>query len=439
MVNRKLVAFGLAALMGALAVSAGPVLPARGIAHAATLERIQGELGPLLGHGALPILPPLGSVASSSLDEDALSDVEADRAEILAWIDQLLQLQPHLEDFAEPGASQRLRVLRQDVETMTPERLALTKAQLGDHPGLWQLPAMLLSLFEPDQPMPPFYAEQARAWASMRGVEAQYGLQPLALDVVATPDPTAAPYPTMDPFPPRDPAPERPADRPGCPGVFNEGTCDECGPQIPLEAVFAAKVAALVVNGVKDTIGTAAQDTCAPPGVGFTVPDVAYYVVVGLSAAAEAALASLEFINDLNEDCEHGYHKAITDLYLDETVSSRVSQASYDEHALLQMRLKIERNLLRQADDRISLFQLPQAQCGSEFDGYRFCGKLETVREIVADTIQDNQNAMSVTDLNNATAELEAGDMHYMSSQWKAAYERYSTAYRFAVKQRSVR
>ncbi len=374
-----------------------------------------------------------------------LQDAEADRAEILAWIDEMQAVMPHLEEYAEPGVGAGLEVTRARIEQMDAANVAITKAYLGSHPGFWQLPALLESLFDADQPMPPFFAAQARDWPSMRGIAEGSGLPviempllPAAPDAVGTPNPTAAPYPTMDPFPPRDPAPERPADRPGCPGVFNEGTCDECGPQIPLEAVFAAKVALLIASGVNDTFSDSKLDTCLPPGIGFTVPDPVKAVTAGIAAALEGVYNSLEFVNDLNEDCEHGYHKAITDLYLDETVSSRVSQASYDAHAMLEMRIEIEDVLLNQADERISLFQLPQAQCGAEFDGYRFCGKLETAREIVADTIQDNQSALSVTELNNATAELEAGDMHYMSSQWKAAFERYSKAYRFAVKQRQI-
>ncbi len=55
------------------------------------------------------------------------------------------------------------------------------------------------------------------------------------------------------------------------------------------------------------------------------------------------------------------------------------------------------------------------------------------------ETIAKNLSASSEIDINNALAELDAGDMHYMSSQWKAAFERYSRAYRFVVKQESVR
>ena len=72
-------------------------------------------------------------------------------------------------------------------------------------------------------------------------------------------------------------------------------------------------------------------------------------------------------------------------------------------------------------------------------EGFRFCGHLELVREIVNETIDRNTAAGVLTDFQAAKDELDAGDMHYMNSQWKSAYERYSNAYRLAVRQAAER
>ena len=60
---------------------------------------------------------------------------------------------------------------------------------------------------------------------------------------------------------------------------------------------------------------------------------------------------------------------------------------------------------------------------------------LELVREIVDETIQQNAAAGMIPEIIHAQDELAAGDVHYGLRQWKSAYERYSAAYRYAVKQ----
>lgn len=372
------------------------------------------------------------------------------RQELADWVDTMLDVYPYVAAYGPNGMQETLERLSGEIPTMTDEEIAAIKTDLGSHPGFWEFPQFVLSLFDSGEAMPLFYRTQFQAWR--RAEEARIAARSLVADLpaegllaVPTAQPTPSPYPTSDPFPPRT-LPDQPPNRDVCPGVFSGDTCDECPNAVPLEVVFAAKIVAIVANAVNDSAGTSDQDICVPPGVGFTVPDVIKYIFIGIKAAAEAIVDSLQFANDLNADCEDGFRAALIDLYLDETVSSRVSQASLDAHADLMLRLEIESNLLALADDRVSLFQLPESVCGERVpddvpaevtgqEGYLFCGKLELVREIVDDTIARNAAAGMTPELVQAQGELAAGDEHYEDQEYKSAYERYSAAYRYAVMQ----
>ena len=179
-------------------------------------------------------------------------------------------------------------------------------------------------------------------------------------------------------------------------------------------------------------------------------PNPAYYIANSIRAALEATERGLVFANRLVKECEDGFHLNLTNLYLDETISSRVKQTSLDDHARLQMQIEIERNLLRPSDERIAMFQLPQRYCSATpvpddtttmtgFEGFRFCGQLELVRKIVEDTINRNAAAGMLIDIAGARAKLADGDMQYMAQHWKSAYERYSAAYQAAVQEESRR
>jgi hypothetical protein len=86
------------------------------------------------------------------------------------------------------------------------------------------------------------------------------------------------------------------------------------------------------------------------------------------------------------------------------------------------VRSRIEANLVRTGDDRISTFQLPDA----------FGGLLEIVRQIVLDTIQDALDAGF--DVTEAQAEFDRADAAVSTSDYKTAYERFRTAYRRATR-----
>lgn len=90
----------------------------------------------------------------------------------------------------------------------------------------------------------------------------------------------------------------------------------------------------------------------------------------------------------------------------------------------LDVRLQIEGNLLADGKKYISMFQLPMA----------FGGMLEVVRDVVELTIQANQVAGQRVD--KAQKEWEKGNDEFSEGKFKRAYDRYSKAYKEAVKDR---
>lgn len=407
--------------------------------------------------------------ATDKLSAQALAGIEQERAEVLAWIDGLIDVQDIVGSSPDAGGGDRMRELRARVVDMAPQDLHVLRAGMGNDPAFWQVPDLILSVLTPGSvPVPPFFVDQVASWHDVpEGViysrrPNQYripaglvggpqlpslpgGPGAMAPDAVSTPNATqAVPFPDRTPFPTRE-AIEKTPDRGGCVGAFGpDDICADCPDSVPLGVVFAAKVAAIVAGGLNDASGTSKMDICAPPGVGFTVPKVWKYAFIGINWATEQLVLALEAANKVAEDCREGFIQGVVDEFVDETVSSRVSQASFDEHADTEMRLAIERNLLRGADENISLFQLPASRCGGTMpqadveQRFRFCGKLELVREVVADAIDRNNSVAGTVDMNNARLELAAGDMHYMNSQWKSAYARYRNAYIRIVQQSST-
>jgi len=404
--------------------------------------------------------------ADGTLTAEALAQVDAERAEILEWMDDFIEAQALVAPQPDTGSVERLRDLRARIAALPDEHLHRLRIGMGDDPGFWQLFDMLKSILLPgSQPVPPHYVDViAAAYDVPKGVT--YSRRPqryvigtgliggpelpglpggLLPDAVVTPDATqTVPYPLRTPFPTREALPPA-VSRPGCIGAFTDNNvCEGCPDSVPLGAVFAAQLAAIIAGGLNDASGTSSQDVCAPPGVGFTVPNFVKYIFIGIAAAAEETVNALDAANKVAEDCREAYAQSVANTQLDETISSRVSQASFDLHADTEMRLTIERNLLRGADENIGLFILPFHRCGSLMpqsdveQRFRFCGKLELVRDVVAEAIDRNNAAGGTVDVNNARLELAAGDMHYMNSQWRSAYARYRAAYIRVVQQSST-
>ncbi len=121
----------------------------------------------------------------------------------------------------------------------------------------------------------------------------------------------------------------------------------------------------------------------------------------------------------------------ITDLK--RTIANRADRMDVFavEFRRLTLRLDIEKDLLRMGDPRISLFQIPQSVCITVGE-HQSCGQLETVRDIVADTILDNRSLGFDTTL--ASVALADGDSQRALGLYKAAYTRYRYAYQLAVR-----
>ena len=100
---------------------------------------------------------------------------------------------------------------------------------------------------------------------------------------------------------------------------------------------------------------------------------------------------------------------------LDEQRSDR------QEFQSLNVRISIEQQLGSSQNDRISLFQLPEA----------FGGKLEEVREVVAEAILMNDDAGQ--DIGQALTFFAQGDTHFNNQQYSDAFVSYREAYRAAA------
>ncbi|MEO8083524.1 MAG: hypothetical protein ABI780_06865 [Ardenticatenales bacterium] len=406
---------------------------------------------------------------NGKLTPAALALVDQERADVLRWMDEFIAAHDLVATSPDVGGRDRIRGVRDGIAAMPPEQLHMLRLGMGDDPGFWQMPALVQSIVAPGSvPVPPFYVDEVASWrevpegvtyssrpsqyriaAGMIGGPSQPSLPGdpggMMPDVVRTPNATqSVPYPDRTPFPTREAITKTP-DRGGCAGAFKlDNVCEGCPDSVPLGVVFAAKVAAIIARGLNDASGTSEQNVCAPPGVGFTVPKFYKYIFIGIAWGADQLVLALESANKVAASCRDGFVQGLTDEYLDETISSRVSQASFDAHANLEMQLAIERNLLRGADENIALFQLPAHLCGGLMpqadveQHFRFCGKLELVRQVVLDAINANNSAGGTVDVNNARLELTAGDMHYMNSQWKSAYARYRNAYIRVVQQSST-
>jgi len=103
-------------------------------------------------------------------------------------------------------------------------------------------------------------------------------------------------------------------------------------------------------------------------------------------------------------------------------VSQNGNSDALDLFRELVVRLNIEEHLLEHPDDVILLFQRPAAM-----GGY-----LETVRDIVAETIQ--MNTAAGQRVYGALAELNDGDIRFADGDWAGAFDSYRRAYEQAVK-----
>jgi hypothetical protein len=126
----------------------------------------------------------------------------------------------------------------------------------------------------------------------------------------------------------------------------------------------------------------------------------------------------IETVVDRTEATSDRMHTKVDAL----TAGNSGQQEWLGDFRTMMTRLNIERNLLQQKPNAISLFQLPAA----------FDGLLDTVAMIAADTIQMNLDASQT--IFGAERELQRGDQLRLAGDFAKAYEAYRSAYFEAVK-----
>ena len=114
----------------------------------------------------------------------------------------------------------------------------------------------------------------------------------------------------------------------------------------------------------------------------------------------------------------------VSDLDLDlDSVRIDLDEQKHDreEFQSLNLRISIEQLLGSEQNDRISLFQLPEA----------VGGKLENVREVVAMAILMNDDAGK--NIDQALVSFAQGDTHFNNQEYSLAFSSYRQAYREAA------
>ncbi len=395
----------------------------------------------------------------ASLNAVQKADAADMEQRLTQWINDMQIVFPALTETTLPQPDGYLEEVESRLEEVRPEEWLLLDALLGDHPGFWQLPGLLQSMEDPGVAAPPWFHAQLGDWqargaidgeaaALMRGFDENEtrALPQLAAGILAVPTPNAtavAPYPVMPEFPPRGDLPPAPDDRPGCPGSFGSVNCSGCPIFIPSAVIFALQQALTITDAVTASIDPDTEVVIAPACIPAPVPNIAYYVANSIRVALGFTINAMQFNNALADNCVEGLHRGLENLFLDATISSRVTQASLDAHAALQMRIAIENDLLKEPDDHVAIFQLPGSHCSDEvpddtttmtgYEGFRFCGQLELARLITDQSVRASIRSDMLTDVNGALAEIAAGDSHYADGEWRSAYQRYSRAYRKTV------
>jgi hypothetical protein len=169
-------------------------------------------------------------------------------------------------------------------------------------------------------------------------------------------------------------------------------------------------------------------DIPCPVGSGGKFPPLC--IAAGAAQAAQLAFA---FAIDLAGVCDANFTNRTVQASWE---NSKAIHTNLDAHNMdimtiltefreLVIRVGVEENLLMNADQRLSMFQLPQ--------GPHTAVSIQRTRAIVLDTIQ--RNLLAGMPIGNAQAEFAAGETLLAQNLYKDAYARYRNAYRAAVGQ----
>lgn len=245
-------------------------------------------------------------------------------------------------------------------------------------------------------------------------------------------------------------------------GAIPEGfrTTESVGSE-PVCMAEGGRSAALIVVFVAELANNIADMFCdASPSGDITAVNVIVCIITGVTGAAESIA---NFVVTLDDECKD----ELSDFQFDQAqettqanfdavqsrldvVESKVDplagQASLDNLSTrvdqgvdgiraelddqrddrrsfqdLNLRISIEQQLGSEANDRISLFQLPSV----------VGGRLEMVREIVAEAILMNDDAGK--NIDQALISFAQGDTHFNNQEFSLAFSFYRQAYREAA------
>jgi hypothetical protein len=352
---------------------------------------------------------PIGS-AIDALREDSptgaeyADQIEANRAKAPYTVDELQELETfrgQLEGFT-ADLEQLVRSLPVENVYDYPEKILGARALVGD------LSAEDLDLLQSS------YSEYEGFWSAPAEILLIMGQQPVSFDM------PGASQPDIVPTAPAVPIPQRA----NCATFGSNPTCSEC-PAPPA----GGRATLIALQAVELTACAACDFIDADFFVGpIEVPNPVKFICTAIKQGIQFARLGVEGALEVNLECQTNYHRALTHALLDETVSSRATQLSFDYFEALTTRLEIEDALLLEEDSRVSRFQLPASQGGflDRTDGL-------SVRFIVVDTIHMQRDIAGMT-VGNAEDELAAGDAHLAAGEYLDAYARYRKAYRAAVR-----
>ncbi len=289
------------------------------------------------------------------------------------------------------------------IDDLTLEQLNETHAALRPYPGFWSIPAYARSVLE-----------QLEHGATPDGAAAPAALPPNLRALPGLPGLMPERVPTVPS--------QLPQEYNNCKEFGKDPTCDGCPPPV---AGGEATIFAL------QTAAWAAESVCSYfdgdiTVFGTQIPNWAKIVCVVAYAALQATADAVQLAHDISQECENDFHAHLLNAYLDETISSRASQQSHNFHRLWELRLEMEDAMLDEANQRVSLFQLPRAN-----GGYLNTQDDLSVRYVVGDTIATLSAAGY--DVRNAQTEYNTAEAHLAAGRFKDAFARYRLAYRAAV------
>jgi hypothetical protein len=297
------------------------------------------------------------------------------RANLLAFVDEMAELQPFLYETDEAAAAQfaALAEARTEIETIDQEQLADFGNALRGYPGWWEIPADVRDTL--------VFSRQRSARAT--------GVEPTADNCEDSGDACAS-----------------------CPG-------DGGG----LDAIAGLRFPELIAEGVFEIINA---------DLGYNIPNPAKLITGVVLFALRLSRLSVEGVYLVHEECVQTWNNRLTRQNLDATLTSRASagaiqqlQAGIDKLRVDNRRRAIEANMFsaRRLASVVS-FVLPASK-----GGY-----LEEVADIVQETIMNQKIARGVAFVRNSETYFANGEGARAANDYRAAYDWYREAYRDAVR-----